>query len=121
MDYDGLTGRGALPLIRIPKNTKISADTYIEYVLKPIVNIHLLKLYPNEMHKIFWHHNKATAHTAENTQQYLRDIQTKYDITFIQNKDIPVKSPDCSPMDFFGFRFLKQKLFHRRAKTLDGV
>jgi [histone H3]-lysine36 N-dimethyltransferase SETMAR len=121
MIVGGITGRGRLPLIRIPKNTKISADTYIEYVLKPIIESYLPKLYPNEMEKVFWHHDKASSHTASKTQQYLQDMTTKYGITFIQNKDIPVKSPDGSPMDFFGFGFLKQKLFLRRAKTLNGV
>jgi hypothetical protein len=32
-----------------------------------------------------------------------------------------VKSPDCSPLDFFGFEYLKQKLFHKKSKTENGL
>jgi hypothetical protein len=121
MVVGGMSGRGPLPLIRIPKNTKISSDTYIEYVLKPLFEIHIPKLYPNEMNKIFFHHDMASSHTSAKTQQFLQEMAIKYGINYIKNKDIPVKSPDASPMDFFGFGLIKQKLFNRRAKTLNGV
>jgi hypothetical protein len=32
-----------------------------------------------------------------------------------------VKSPDCSPLDFFGFEYLKQKLFRKKPKTENGL
>ena len=42
-------------------------------------------------------------------------------ISYIASEDIPVKAPDTSPLDLFGFGYLKQKLRKRRAKSLDGV
>jgi hypothetical protein len=38
------------------------------------------------------------------------------------NKDEePVKTPDGSPLDFFGFGYLKQHLIRRRPSRLEGV
>ncbi len=116
----GITGRGPLPLLRIPKNTKISSKTFLKYVLQPLMKKHLPKVYPNEMDKVFYHHDKASSHTASKTQEYPEEECLKIG-TYIKNKDIPVKSPDGSPMDFFGFGHLKQKLFKCLATTLDGV
>jgi hypothetical protein len=121
MVVGGITGRGPLPLMRIPKNTKISSETFLKYVLRPLMKKHLPKIYPNETDKVFYHHDKASSHTASKTQEYLAEECLKMGITYIKNKDIPVKSPDGSPMDFFGFGYLKQKLFNCRATTLDGV
>jgi hypothetical protein len=42
-------------------------------------------------------------------------------ISFIKKDDIPVETPDGSPLEFFGFDYLKQKLLKRRAQTLDGI
>jgi hypothetical protein len=106
----GITGHGPLLLLRIPKNTKIS-KTFFRYVLRPLMKIHLPKIYPNEMDKVFYHHDKASFHTSSKTQEYLEEECLKMKITYIKNKDIPIKSPDSSPMDFFGFWHLKQKLF----------
>jgi len=32
-----------------------------------------------------------------------------------------VKSPDASPLDFFGFGYLKQQLYKSKVTTLDGI
>ena len=42
-------------------------------------------------------------------------------MNFIANIDILVKSPDASPLDFFSFGYLKQRLFKRRPTTMDGL
>ena len=49
-----ITGRGTLPLIRVPSKVKINAQFYIDYVLQPLFEIHLPRLYPNEMNKVFF-------------------------------------------------------------------
>lgn len=116
-----LTGRGTVPLIRVPNKVKVTGQYYVDYVLRPILEEFVPNLYPEELHKVFLHHDKATSHTCRFTQEYLRNLQLRTAIDFIRNEDIPVKSPDASPLDFFGFGFLKQKLFDRRARTMDGV
>ena len=55
------------------------------------------------MKKIFIHHDKAKPRTA------------------LLRKDIPVKSPDTVPLNFYGFGYLKQRLATSRAKTLNGI
>lgn len=115
-----ISGRGPLPLIRVPVNVKVNADYYIEYVLKPIIN-ELKIMYPGELHKVFLHHDKASSHTAKKTMAFLNDTKAELGLNFIANSDIPVKSPDISPLDFYGFGFLKQRLFNRRPKTVAGL
>ena len=121
MIVGAITGRGVLPLIRVPPKAKINADYYIDYVLKPLLEKELPKLYGKDMNKVFLHHDKASSHTAHKTQVYLEELKTRLGINYIKNSDIPVKTPDGSPMDFFGFGYLKQKLFRRRAISLNGL
>ena len=121
MVIEVITGRGTVPLFRVPANVKINAEYYVEYVLKPLFTDHLPLLYPKDMHKVFFHHDKASSHTANATTKYLDEVKEELGITYITNEDIPVKTPDGSPLDFYGFGFLKQQLLKRRAITLDGV
>lgn len=116
-----ITGRGALPLLRVPSGAKVDAECYVNYVLKPLFRDLLPSLYPDDMDKVFLHHDKATVHTAEFTKQYLEKIRQEAGISYIAKEDIPVKAPDASPLDFFGFGYLKQRLQSRRAKTLEGI
>ena len=91
MVVGGMSGRGTLPLIPIPKDVKISAANYIAYALKPYFEVYLPQLYPVEMHCLVFHHDKASSHTAKLTMEYLEDLRAKYGITFLEKSDIPVK------------------------------
>jgi hypothetical protein len=116
-----MSGRGVLPLIRVPSEVKINSERYIDLVLKPLFTKHLPSLYPHDMNKVYFHHDKCTSHTAGRTTAYLEQLRGELGISYIVPKDIPVKAPDASPLDFFGFGYLKQELSKRRARTLDGV
>ena len=105
----------------MPKNAKINAEYCIEYVLKPICEKHIPEIYGSEASKVFVHHDAASSQTSKKTCQYVEDLKTRLGITIIHNSEIPVKSPDTSPMDFFGFGVLKQYLRKRRAKTIAGL
>ncbi|UYV67827.1 hypothetical protein LAZ67_5002157 [Cordylochernes scorpioides] len=115
-----MTGRGVLPLIKVPSKVKVNSEFYIECVLKPVIE-QLKDLYPGEMDKVFLHHDKASSHTSNKTQQFLQEMKDTLGLNFIRNSDIPVKSPDASPLDFYGFGMLKQRLFNRRPKTVAGL
>jgi hypothetical protein len=121
MVVGALSGRGPLPLIRVPPNVKINSDYYIQHVLKPLLETEVPKLYPGETDKVFVHHDAAPSHTSHKTTRYGEELQQKLGISLIHKSMIPVKSPDTSPMDFYGFGLLKQRLQRRRATTLDGV
>lgn len=121
MVVGAMTGRGVLPLIPVRSNCKINSKYYVDNVLKRLLEVEVPKLYPNETHKVFVHHDAASSHTAKFTHAYAAELKEKTGITLIYNSQIPVKSPDASPMDFFGFGYLKQRLEKRRAKTIAGV
>jgi hypothetical protein len=116
-----ITGRGTVPLIQVPPKVKINSQYYIDNVLKPLVEIYLPNLYPNELDKVFVHHDAAPSHTSRLTTDYMVKIEEEVGIKFIKRKEMTVKSPDASPLDFFGFRYLKEKLKSRRPKTLKGL
>ncbi|UYV76833.1 hypothetical protein LAZ67_14002137, partial [Cordylochernes scorpioides] len=99
-----MTGRGVLPLIKVPSKVKVNSEFYIESVLKPVIE-QLKDLYPGEMDKVFLHHDKASSHTSNKTQQFLQEMKDTLGLIFIRNSDIPVKSPDASPLDFYGFGY----------------
>ena len=119
MVIGAITGRGTLRLIRVPKKVKVNAQYYIDDVLKPLLE-DLPRLYPGELSKVKVHHDKATSYTARKTKAYATDLKARLGVTIIKNRDIPVKSPDVSPLDFFGFGYLKRRLFRRRPKSLNG-
>ncbi|OXA63018.1 hypothetical protein Fcan01_00539 [Folsomia candida] len=85
------------------------------------LEVEIPKKYPGELDKVFIHHDAASSHTAKFTQQYAQDLKRRTGMTLISNSEIPIKSPDTSPMDFFGFGYLKQQLFKRKASTMAGV
>ena len=66
-----ITDRGTVPLFRVPSNVKINAQYCVDYVLKPLFTVHLPRLYPNEMDKVYFHYDKASSHTVNLTTEYL--------------------------------------------------
>ena len=62
-----LTGKGTVPLIKVPSATKINSQFYVDYVLRPLFTEHLPRLYGKYINKVFFHHDKATSHTSELT------------------------------------------------------
>ena len=121
MVVGAISGRGVLPLIKVPQKVKINARYYVDCVLKPLLEKVVPKLYGKDTPKVVVHHDAATSHTAKLTQAYAKDLYRRLGIKIISNSEIPVKSPDASPMDFFGFGYLKQKCFLRRPSTMLGV
>ena len=93
----------------------------MDKVLKSLLEVHLPKLYPGELHKVTVHHDQATSHTARVTPDYAYDLEKKLGIRLLKNSQIPVKSPDMSPLTFFGFGYLKSQLFRRKSKTEGGL
>jgi hypothetical protein len=121
MIVGAISGRGVLPLIKVPNNVKICGQYCVDHVLRPIIEKFIPYLYPNEMHKVFLHHDKASSHTCNITQRYLEEASAKFGIRYIKNSRIMVKSPDGSPLDFYGFGNLKQKLYSTKVTTLNGL
>lgn len=121
MVVGAMSGRGVVPLFEVPKKVKVNAEWYITKVLRPLVDKHLPRLYGSDLHKVVIHHDKASSHTSHKTAIFAAEVKRSKGITIIPNAEIPAKSPDISPMDFFAFGYLKQRLKRRKAKTWKGV
>ena len=91
------------------------------FVLKPILEVHLRQLYPNDIYKVFLHNDKATSYTAKITHEFFKCLQLRTGVDFINKEDIAVKAVDASSMDSFGFGYLKGRLRSRDANTTDGL
>lgn len=57
MVVGAITGKGTLPLIRVPAKVKINSDYYIDHVLKPFLEEKIPKLYGRETSKVYFHHD----------------------------------------------------------------
>jgi len=121
MVVGAISGRGVLPLQMVPPNVKINSHYYINEVLRPWLEVEIQRMYGNEASKVVIHHDKASSHTSRETAAYAKELKSRLGISIMRNADIPVKSPDLSPMDFFGFGFLKQRLFKKKATTIKGL
>ena len=113
MVVGAISGRGTLRLIKVPKKVKVNAEYYIQKVLKPFLEVQIPKLYPGETLKIVVHHDAASSHTAKKTTAYANDLKRKLGITIIPKQDIPIKSPDTSPLNFFWFWVSKTTPLHK--------
>jgi hypothetical protein len=72
----------------------------MKYALRPIYQ-QITKKYHKDDHKFVWfHQDQASSHFSAKTVRNLTKLQEKYGIKFIPKRDIPVKGPDISPMDF---------------------
>lgn len=45
----------------------------------------------------------------------------KHGLSFIRKENIPVKGADISPMDFFGFGYIKQGVTKPNVRSRDGI
>lgn len=117
----GYSYRGKLKIHRVNKNTKINSTYYQDNVLTPIYTKDVPALYGTMSNKVFIHQDKASSHTSKSTRQFLTRMEEETGIHAVPFTDIPVKSPDASPMDFCAFGLLKRALGDRRPRTLDGL
>lgn len=75
MVIGALSGRGPLPLIKVPGKVKVNSKYYVDYVLRPLFEEHVLKIYTGELNKVYFHHDKASSHTAKFTTDYLSALR----------------------------------------------
>ena len=116
-----ISGRGTVPLLRVPARVKINAEYNVNYVLKPVFSAHLPRLFPYKKDKVYLHHNKESSDTANLTTSYLAKMKEELGVSYISKQNKPIKTPEGSQLDFFGLGYLKQRLLQRRARTLNGI
>ncbi|UYV72820.1 hypothetical protein LAZ67_10000887 [Cordylochernes scorpioides] len=100
-----MTGRGVLPLIKVPSKVKVNSEFYIECVLKPVIE-QLKDLYPGEMDKVFLHHDKASSHTSNKTQQFLQEMKDTLGLNFYQELGHSSEVSRRQPTGFLRVRWM---------------
>jgi hypothetical protein len=95
-------------------NFTINSDRYINRILNPFIN----ELDDQELQHGHFQQDSATAHTAFNTMQYLRQF---FGNRVISRGIWPSRSPDLTPLDFFLFGHLKNKVFARNLHTAEEL
>lgn len=117
----GYCAMGQLTIHRVSSKAKINAQYFQTNVLEPIYNSDIPRLYGNQASKVLIHMDKASSHTARSSVAYYERKFEETGIKVIPFSHVPVKSPDCSPMDFCGFGLLKRGLSSRRPTTVEGL
>ena len=117
----GYSYRGKLTIRKIPKNVKINAHYFQCNVMDAIYHNEIPQFFGNDAPKVLVHMDKASSHTARSSRQYYDIKKQETGIDVVPFSSIPVKSPDCSPMDFCGFGLLKKRLAKRRPTTTAGL
>lgn len=120
MIVGSMCSKRTFPLIKVPPKVTVDSKYFVSKVLDPLIHKHLIPYYNDDIKKVTIHFDKAPSHTSNYTANYLYQMKEKYGISFVMKDDIPVKGADISPMDFFGFGFLKQQLQKSRARTAAG-
>ena len=115
------SGRGVLPLMKVPKNVIINSEKCLADVLVPLLEHHVSLLYPGEINNVFVHHGSASSHTLKKTAEFSADLESRLRITAIPKEDLPVKGAGTSLLNFYAFGALWQRLQHRvRMPRLDS-
>ena len=63
---------------------------------------------------MFIHYDRATSHTSLSTEQFLERKKAKIGFEYITPKNIPIRSPDVAPDDFF-------RIWSSQAATLSST
>ena len=117
MFFAGVCYYGKTKLRFVEPQAKINADYYIEYLLKPLVQEDIPRLYSGRKYKPMLHQDSAPAHKAKKTQDWLRNSG----IDFIPQEKWLGNSPDLASMDYCVNGIFKWKLFDRQPTTIEGL
>ena len=115
MVWAGVSSKGKTKLYFVQPGAKINAQYYIQNILTPFISKDVKRLYPNG--DFILHQDSAPSHAAKTTINFLMDKGIK----FITPEQWTPMSPDASPMDYFVWGYLKQKLWSRKVNSLEGL
>ena len=88
------------------KDVKINSNYYQKYILAFIFKEKIPLLYPNNLHCVKFHENKASSHISKSTALFWEKTRDEIGIEAIPFKCIPPKTPDVSFMDSYAFGLL---------------
>lgn len=115
MVWIGISAKGCTQVRFVKPGAKINSDYYIEKILKPFIRKDIPKLYPNR--DFLFHQDSAPSHVSKKTLKFLRDNN----IPFITPSEWMPNSPDCAPLDYFFWGYLKNRVNQRKFRTISGL
>lgn len=107
----GIIGNRLLGPIFLEGN--LNADSYSVFLTEQLEN--LLDDLPLVIHRDIWYqHDGAPAHNARRVRDYLRRRFNNKIITTHSDTPWPPRSPDITPLDFFLWGFVKDRVYRNR-------
>lgn len=95
-------------------NENINAERYRTQILEVFIN----QLHDDELRTGYFQQDGAPPHIAHNTLEYLQQF---FGDRLISRGRWPPRSPDLTPLDFYLFGYLKNKVFQNRPHTLEEL
>ncbi|KAF2898681.1 hypothetical protein ILUMI_07494 [Ignelater luminosus] len=114
MVWGGVSFNGKTKLHFIHPGAKVNSTYYINNVLKPFLTKDALRLYPDG--DFVFNHNSAPSHVSKVAIEFM-----KGKLKFISHEKWMPKSPDCAPMDYFVWGYMKQQLWRTKAKDVAAL
>ena len=99
----GFCYNSKLKIKKVSSKAKINSLYYQQNILELLFEEEIPALYGKDIDKVKLHMDKASCHTSTSTTAYLAKKESETGIKCIPLDEIPVKSPDASPMDFRAF------------------
>ena len=113
----GICWNGVSRAYIVPEASKVNAEFFIDFILRPMVQEDIPWLYGERAKDVVFHMDSAPAHTSKKTIQWLKSNNVKW----IPKEDWMANSPDMAPLDYGVNANLKRILRGRRATTVDGL
>ena len=105
----GVCARGVTDMYFVPDKSKVNQEFFMNYILKPIIERDIPRLYPGEEKKVILHFDSAFSHTTPAVYALLKKAQVQY----IDKENWTSNSPDLRPMDYGCNGFLKNPCLRR--------
>ena len=115
MAWLGISANGCTNVQFVKPGIKINTKYYINKVLKPMLKEDIPRLYPDGNY--LFQQDSAPSHQSKLALQFLRE----HNVPFITPEEWLPNSPDCAPMDFFFWGYLKRRINKRSPKTINGL
>ncbi|GFT97619.1 RNase H domain-containing protein [Trichonephila clavipes] len=92
------------------RSCRINSLSYQQNILKPIFDKEIPTLHRKDIDKVELHIDKASSNTSKSTTAKIAKKHSETGIKCTSFDEIPVKSLETSPLDFWAFGLLKRAL-----------